>query len=186
MDLDNVNTALNFVQGILKTDPQHEDALWELQAEPLWRLGRYDDLHELVERPELQENNSWAVQVGRALLSFRSKQTIKFQTVIEEMRHQQMEALGSATLEEGAYQHGYGYISRLHVLNEMQRIERLTSEILMRNGDIVEDLVKQLVFEWELRLKVNDFILSLKINIHEGIFLCYLPNHEKCINIHMY
>lgn len=152
-----MNTALNFVQGVLKNDPEYDDALWELQAEPLWRLGRYDDLQELIERPELNENTSWGVQVGRALLSFRDKQTVKFQAVIEQMRSQQVEALGGATLEEGAYQHGYGYISRLHVLNEMQRIEKMTSELLKGNGDAVEVLVKQLVFEWELRLKVGTF-----------------------------
>lgn len=172
LDLDNVNTALNFVHGVLKDQPQFDDALWELQAEPLWRLGRYDDLEELVNRPELTDNTSWGVQVGRALLSFRSNKTVKFHEVIEEMRYQQVEALGAATLEEGAYQHGYGYISRLHALNEMQRIEKVTSELLKRsgNGNVVEDLIKQLVAEWELRLKVSKFL--------EGEY----ENLVKCLN----
>lgn len=158
LDLDNVNTALNFIEGVLDSQPQHEDALWELQAEPLWRLGRYDDLQELVDRPELTKNFSWSVQISRALLSFRNNESTKFQSVIEELRYQQVEALGAATLEEGAYQHGYGYVSRLHILNEMQRIEKMTSEMLKRNGYDVDDLIKQLAFEWELRLKVRYLI----------------------------
>lgn len=71
MDLDNVNTALNFVRGALDKQPDFGNMLLEMQAEPLWRLGQYEELHSLLEKPDLATNKSWGLQVGRALLSFK-------------------------------------------------------------------------------------------------------------------
>lgn len=151
------------MQGVLRSQPECEDALWELQAEPLWRLGRYDDLEKLLEHPALNQNDSWGVQIGKALLSFRNGQRDEFQLVVQQLQNQQVEALGAATLEEGAYQHGYGYISRLHTLNEMQRIEKATNQLLKRDCNSTEGIVNQLVSEWELRLKVCMYCLVISI-----------------------
>lgn len=139
---------------MIDNKPEHGSVLWELQAEPLWRLGRYDDLQELVNRPEINENNSWGVQVGKALLSLQTNQEVSFKSAIELLRYQQVEALGDACIEQGAYQQGYSYISKLHMLNEMQQTEKIIKEILKQDRDPTE-LVRQLTLDWELRLKVK-------------------------------
>lgn len=77
LDLDNVNTALNFVKGALDQQPAFGNMLLELQAEPLWRLGQYDDLESLLEQPDFTRNKSWGVQVGKALISFKKSKIIK-------------------------------------------------------------------------------------------------------------
>lgn len=59
------------MEGALQSQPEYRNILMEIQAEPLWRLGRYDDLDYLLHKTELKSNNSWGVQVGRALLSFK-------------------------------------------------------------------------------------------------------------------
>lgn len=61
-----------------ETDLQAE--LLQIQAEPLWRLGRYDDLDNLLKKTELQKNNSWGVQMGHALLNFRNGKVLQFLT----------------------------------------------------------------------------------------------------------
>lgn len=71
LDLDNVNTALNFVRGALDKQPDFGNMLLEMQAEPLWRLGQYEELDVLLKKPDLARNNSWGVEVGRALLTFK-------------------------------------------------------------------------------------------------------------------
>ncbi|XP_063916724.1 serine/threonine-protein kinase ATR-like isoform X2 [Zophobas morio] len=152
LDLDNVNTALNFAQGALARQPEFGNMLLEMQAEPLWRLGRYDDLNTLLERPELVDNTSWGVQIGKALLSFQNRDRGLFDGLIQSLKNQQADLLGAASVEEGAYQHGYCYISRLHALNELQQVERATYEIL-KGGDAVR-VIKNLAKEWELRIKV--------------------------------
>lgn len=66
--MDNVNTALHFVQGAIEQQPAFNNLLTEMQVEPLWRLGRYDDLDQLLKKPELENNNSWSVQIARFML----------------------------------------------------------------------------------------------------------------------
>lgn len=43
-----------------------------MQAEPLWRLGRYDDLDNLLKKAEMRKSNSWGVQMGHALLNLKN------------------------------------------------------------------------------------------------------------------
>lgn len=71
LDLDNVNTALNFVRGAFEKQPDFGNMLLEMQAEPLWRLGQYDELNNLISKPDFARNRTWGVEVGRALLSFK-------------------------------------------------------------------------------------------------------------------
>lgn len=158
LDLDNVNTALNFARGAMERQPEFGNVLLELQAEPLWRLGQYEDLDCLLKKTELKNNNSWGVEIGRALIHFKDGNRDAFQTTLEQLQLQQGELLGAATLEEGAYQHGYGYIARLHALNELQHIEKITNDLLVHSADdnMVNIVLTQLVSEWELRIKVSE------------------------------
>lgn len=67
-----MNTALNFVKGAQNNRLEFGNMLLEMQAEPLWRLGQYDELDGLLKKPELVRNKSWGVQVGRALLFLKN------------------------------------------------------------------------------------------------------------------
>lgn len=71
LDLDNVNTALNFVRGALYKQPDFGNMLLEMQAEPLWRLGQYEELDNLLKKPDLRHAKSWGVEMGRTLLFFK-------------------------------------------------------------------------------------------------------------------
>lgn len=46
--------------------------LYELQAEPLWRLSKYDELNDLLTKPEMKSNTTWGATIGQALLHFRN------------------------------------------------------------------------------------------------------------------
>ncbi|KAG5868652.1 hypothetical protein JTB14_031712 [Gonioctena quinquepunctata] len=157
LDLDNVNTALNFVKGALNVQPKFGNMLLEMQAEPLWRLGQYDDLDKLLKTPDLVGNRSWGVQVGKALLHFKNEERTEFRTTIDGLLKQQVLSFGAASLEEGAYQHGYGYISKLHAINELQQVEKIVSDLLVRPNDqhYAENVMKKLMNEWTLRIKVR-------------------------------
>lgn len=79
------------------------------------------------------------------------------------MMQEQVEYFGAAILEEGAYQHGYDYISKLHALNELQQVEQVINELLLKPNDqqFANTLVSKLTNEWSLRLKVIVFLLLL-------------------------
>ncbi|XP_023017943.2 serine/threonine-protein kinase atr isoform X2 [Leptinotarsa decemlineata] len=156
LDLDNVNTALNFVKGALDIQPEFGNMLLEMQAEPLWRLGQYDDLDKLLKTPDVVGNTSWGVQVGKALLHFKNGERSEFSGTVDGILKQQVLSFGAASLEEGAYQHGYGYISKLHALNELQQVEKVISDLLVKPFDqrYAENLMKKLMNDWTLRIKV--------------------------------
>lgn len=81
LDLDNVNTALNFVYGALNTYDYYGNMLMEMQAEPLWRLGSFDSLNTLLKKPELKDNKSWGVQIGKALIHFNKGSSYRLMLV---------------------------------------------------------------------------------------------------------
>lgn len=85
--------------------------------------------------------------------------------MLDSLRLQQVEALGATSLEEGAYQNGYGCIARLHIINEMEQMEKLIDEIFAKssNREGCKAVIERVAKEWELRLKVGpnclDFLL---------------------------
>lgn len=145
-------------------DLARKNDLFELQAEALWRLGKYDDLDDLLERPEMQKNYSWGVQMGHTLMNFRNGKRDEFRSTLKELKMQQIQLFGSSSLEEGAYQHGYSCIARLHSLNELEQIENVTYEMLAYSNDKVscEIIMQKLVTELQLRLKVIIIIIICK------------------------
>ncbi|KAK9719934.1 Phosphatidylinositol 3- and 4-kinase [Popillia japonica] len=154
LDLDNVNTALNFTEGAVEKQPEYEGVLLEMQAEPLWRLNRYDDLDELLKKHGLKDNNSWGVNIGRALLQIGTQS--KFSETLKILRSQQIDSLAATSLEEGIYQHGYESIVKLHALNELEQIETIVRELLLKSNDhkAAEWIINKLSSEWDLRIKV--------------------------------
>lgn len=126
-----------------------------MQAEPLWRLNRYDDLDELLKKHGLKDNNSWGVNIGRALLQIGTQS--KFSETLKILRSQQIDSLAATSLEEGIYQHGYESIVKLHALNELEQIETIVRELLLKSNDhkAAEWIINKLSSEWDLRIKVS-------------------------------
>ncbi|GJQ85421.1 hypothetical protein Trydic_g23851 [Trypoxylus dichotomus] len=156
LDLDNVNTALNFAEGAVEKYPEYERLLLEMEAEPLWRLGRYDDLGNLVKKSCMKDNSSWGVKIGQALLDIQNAERTKFSETLKILRLQQVDLLGATSLEEGMYQQGYESIVKLHSLNELEQIENVVRELLLKPNDhkAAESIVKNLSSVWTLRIKV--------------------------------
>ncbi|XP_071056684.1 serine/threonine-protein kinase ATR [Onthophagus taurus] len=154
--LDNVTTALNFVKGAMESQPEYSYKFLELQAEPLWRLNRWDDLDELVKKPELEINESWGVNIGKVLLKMSKSDRGGFKEILSNLRLHQVDLLGATSLEEGAYQQGYTSIVNLHALNELEVMEKMIYSLLVKPNDhqFVERIVSKTSTDLELRLKV--------------------------------
>lgn len=156
LDLDNVNTALNLAEGAIEKQPEFTNTLLKMQAEPLWRLGRWSELDDLLKKPELKRNVSWGVELGHAFLYLKDGKRNEFMDILNHLKKQQVSGFSAASLEEGAYQHGYNYIAKLHALNELEQVEKLIYELLARQNDenSCVSVVKKLCSEWELRIKI--------------------------------
>lgn len=74
-----------------------------------------------------------------------------------------MEALGATSLEEGAYQNGYSSIAKLHIINEMEQIDKLINQIIAKsdNRKACTTFIEQMIEEWGLRLKVINTFKAL-------------------------
>ncbi|KAB0793869.1 hypothetical protein PPYR_13489 [Photinus pyralis] len=172
LDLENVHAALNYVRGYVHSYPTYnKNVLLEMQAEPLLRLGRYSDLDELLKKPEMRCNHSWSLEVGRSLLYLQDGKMDEFNNILNSLSISQVDALGAASLKQGAYQHGYMYAARLHTITELKQIGNMIKELLLRPNDhkVCESVLKKLMVEWELRLKIvhqsrkiQESILSLR------------------------
>ncbi|XP_050294547.1 serine/threonine-protein kinase ATR [Anthonomus grandis grandis] len=156
LDLDKLNTALYSAEGALELQPEFSDMLFEMQAEALWRLGSYDDLDNLLSKPGVADARGWGVQVGRSLICIKNDQRDEFKELIESLKKQQVESFGATSLEEGAYHHGYGYITRLHCLNELEQLEKTLNDLFLKPNDsnYAETIMTHLSKEWQLRIKV--------------------------------
>ncbi|XP_066138403.1 serine/threonine-protein kinase ATR [Euwallacea fornicatus] len=154
LDLDKVNTALYCAEGALDLQPEFGNMLLDMQAEALWRLGNYDDLEILLDKYE--DCRGWGVQVGRSLICMKKGQRNEFKRVINELKRQQVDCFGAASLEEGAYHHGYSYITHLHRLTELAQLEKALFDLLVKPNDsnYAESILSKLSNEWQLRIKV--------------------------------
>lgn len=125
--------------------------LLELQAEPFWRLTQFDDLETLLKSPELNESKNWGVNIGRALLHFRKRERDLFKQVLDDIKLQEAEIMETVTLEEG-----YEAISRLHAINELEQMEFVANELILKSEseNYANEMILRMVSEWELRIKV--------------------------------
>lgn len=82
-----------------------------------------------------------------------------FKITLDGLQKQQVLAFGATSLEEGAYKSGYSYISKLHALSELQQVEKVLSDLLIspNNKEYGEAMMKKLLNEWSLRIKVKNF-----------------------------
>ncbi|XP_065155593.1 LOW QUALITY PROTEIN: serine/threonine-protein kinase ATR [Atheta coriaria] len=157
LEMDHANTSLYLAKGVWEGQPADylSDWMLEAQTEPLWRLGRYDELDQLLQKRELQESTNWGVHTGRALIHFRNGDRNAFKQQLETLKMIQVDSLGASSLEEGTYQHGYYYIARIHAINELEQIENGVHELLLRpqSEQSAHAIINQMKDEWELRLK---------------------------------
>ncbi|KAJ8938742.1 hypothetical protein NQ318_016037 [Aromia moschata] len=138
--------SAKFARGAMNNQPEFGNMLLEMQAEPLWRLGQYDEARRSLAEPGH----------GRQHELGRTSERNEFKSTLNGLLKQNVESFGAASLEEGAYQHGYNCVSKLHALTELQQVEKTLHELLLKPNDQIycENLLKKLTEEWMLRIKV--------------------------------
>lgn len=154
LELDNPYTASNIAQGAVLERCDYKSWLCEQQAECYWRLNSYEKLSELLSQPDMADNNSWGVSIGRTLQHFRLRNRIEFRTEIKNITRCLTDHLAVTSIEEGMYRHGYSNIICLHILNELEKAEELLHEIInCQDAFNCQRSIDKLIEEWDLRLK---------------------------------
>lgn len=69
--LDNPYTTLILTTGEVSAHNIDRHKLSEIEAESYWRMGMFNKLSVMLQRPDMKTNTSWGVRIGQALLYFR-------------------------------------------------------------------------------------------------------------------
>ncbi|XP_031765193.2 serine/threonine-protein kinase ATR isoform X2 [Galleria mellonella] len=128
----------------------------ELAAEPLWRLGRFEQLEELAKKPVPAGRENWGLLMGRILLSFRAQDHEGFLSSCRETRSRLLAQVGCEGQGEGALRGGYQSILGLHIVTEAGHMEEVFTKLKnINDGDRQGmDIINQLLDEWRRRLSV--------------------------------
>nr|CAD7426912.1 unnamed protein product [Timema monikensis] len=176
LGLDQPVTSLKIAEGILTHSPHLSAIMSEQQVEAFWRLHMFDELSDLLSRPEVDNDKSWGTQVGRALISLKRSDHEGLTYNLATTRRMQLDALATASLDNGAFQNGYEEVVRLQMLSELEAAEKLVQQALswQQEGRDCSQLVSGLVHKWSMKLEnvqqsssVLEPILSLRRTVLE-------------------
>ncbi|XP_049868950.1 serine/threonine-protein kinase ATR [Pectinophora gossypiella] len=140
----------------LLSEHETDNSMMELSAEPLWRLGRFEQLDELVQKPTPISRENWGLLMGRILLSYRRQDHDCFVTSCNEAASRLLAQMDEETKGESALRSGYQSVLGLHIISEAGHAEEVLSRLKnLDDGDRqASDILNQLLSEWRRRLSV--------------------------------
>ncbi|XP_050674865.1 serine/threonine-protein kinase ATR isoform X2 [Leptidea sinapis] len=137
---------------------EHElnDSLKELSAEPLWRLGRFEQLEELVNKPVPPSRDNWGLLMGRILLAYRKQEHEVFQTSCSDAMSRLVVLMDGEGRGESALRSDYQSVLGSHIVSEAEHTEQVYWKLKdLKDGDrLAENIINQLLDEWRQRLSL--------------------------------
>ncbi|CAO1396698.1 unnamed protein product [Diamesa hyperborea] len=156
--LDQPETALLVGESILKKlyDDNAYKMFNEIKAEPLWRLGRFEELEQLLDNPEFNEVTDWGVRCGQLLIKFRHEDHDEFVNELKTTRLAVIKMLRASETLSSAYKKSYPEVIKLHLINEFEKAEKSVYQIRI-DKDLKKAVknVELLIDDWNMRM---DFI----------------------------
>lgn len=170
VDMGQTETANLLAHSLIeKLHDEHRELIEKQMVEPLWRLGHWDELGKLFEKPHLYENLEWGIQCGRLLLDFRKNDINFFESEIAESRLTVLEDLRFVDDAQNCYHSNYSNVMKLHLISEIEQAHSIKSNIL--NGHLsvsqITNAVEELFNNWNGRLQ----LLQPEIRVIEPV-LC--------------
>uniref|UniRef100_A0A182TC53 Serine/threonine-protein kinase ATR n=1 Tax=Anopheles maculatus TaxID=74869 RepID=A0A182TC53_9DIPT len=171
--LDQPETALLLAESLLVRfhDTALHKPLLDIQAEPLYRLGRFEELEELIVQRQTDqlsgaidgEERHWGVICGSLIIAFRQSHFEKFCTEIERARLHVVqgscsERISSRPLDEqlGTYESRYDQVLKLHIIHEFAKCGRIMQNLRsMQNGTDEGCNMATILYEDVQNLMVN-------------------------------
>uniref|UniRef100_A0A1I8QD74 Serine/threonine-protein kinase ATR n=1 Tax=Stomoxys calcitrans TaxID=35570 RepID=A0A1I8QD74_STOCA len=138
--MDTAETALLITDGLWEklADQYNDDYFKECKTELLWRLGRYDELQELLEDTAVRSKTSnWNIQCAESFLLFRQPPPVQaeeacqaFGEQLDAIRSHIVASMRSCSGVTGnSYTHSYDEATRLHLLNEVEKNKLLINQL---------------------------------------------------------
>lgn len=156
MGLDQPETAILLANGLMKDIyDENANALLQSSAEPLWRLGRFDELNQLIETRNLKDSTDWGVRCGQILLNFRLNDDVAFEVEVDKSRLVILENLRIAGDEQNSYQKGYANVMKLHLISEIEQARDSMNQVIDANGKVKNvNAMQKLFLDWTARTQL--------------------------------
>ncbi|PZC86486.1 hypothetical protein B5X24_HaOG209205 [Helicoverpa armigera] len=140
----------------LLSEHEDEDGMKELSAEPLWRLGRFEELDELCKKPVPPSKENWGLLMGRTLLAYRQQDHDAFTISCRDTTSRLLAQMDCESKGENALRSGYQSVLGLHIITETSHAEEVLQRLKDHNdGDRQStEILNQLLDEWRRRLSV--------------------------------
>lgn len=201
LGLNQPETAILLAEGLMKQlHDQNTELLLQSTAEPLWRLGRFDNLDELVVNEKLKDSPEWGIRCGQILLKLRKGVDLDFMQEIEKSRLSVTKSLRIVGDEQNLYHKGYANVMKLHLISEIEQAYNAVSAIVAKCRSAsnvkreIKNLLENFLADWDGRLqllqpsvRVVEPVLCLRrivLNEAKTLLKSRLPqNHQILTNI---
>lgn len=133
-----------------------DENMMELAAEPLWRLGRFEQLDELVKTPVPPSRENWGLVMGRILLSYRSQDRDAFDVSCKEGMSRLLSQMEGEGKTESALRNDYQTVFGLHIIKEATHVNSMLHRLKRLPDGHREgaEILNQLVEEWRRRAAI--------------------------------
>uniref|UniRef100_T1IWR0 Serine/threonine-protein kinase ATR n=1 Tax=Strigamia maritima TaxID=126957 RepID=T1IWR0_STRMM len=186
LSLGQSSTALDYANGVVARKLGWSKELNRFRVEAAWKLNNWSSLDNFLKEDTVR---CPGVAIGQILLSTKKREKAKFVQLLEDARVNQMGPLSAAGMEDYAYQRGYEYLIRLHMLNEVEKGMRIFLKFpaTLPEEDEFENPVS-LISQWDSRFKsiqstfrYQEPVLSLR-RVVFGLAKDSLPGLEATLN----
>lgn len=161
LGLNQPEIAILVAEGLMKQlCDQNTEQLMLSTAEPLWRLGRFDELNDLIETEYFKDSSDWGIRCGQILLKMRKGDDSDFAQEIDKSRLSVMSGLRIVGDEPNIYHKGYANVIKLHLISEIEQAYKIVSDIQAKCLLAVEirpeikGLLNGFLNDWDARLKL--------------------------------
>lgn len=152
LGLDQPEIAIRVSQSLMnEMHDQNIELLLQASVEPLWRLGRWDEMDTYLDSIQCRQSQSWPVRCGETLLSFRKCDKEQFLNEIFKCKLSVLNELRSTSDQQSSYNKGYPLILKLHLITEIEG-----AFLALKNFQSTEstDIFDHLFDDWDGRLEL--------------------------------
>lgn len=155
--LDQPETALLVSESLMKQMHERnvQASLLTESVEPLWRLGRFEELDKLLENTKLRESSNWGIRCGQVLLGIRKGHVEEVSTEIRKCRLSVLEKLRATGDDQSSYNKVYPHVMKLNLITEMEIVQDVVQKFaLAKTVQESHDILKNLFHQWDNRLQI--------------------------------
>uniref|UniRef100_A0A182HML1 Serine/threonine-protein kinase ATR n=5 Tax=Anopheles arabiensis TaxID=7173 RepID=A0A182HML1_ANOAR len=179
--LDQPETALLLAESLLVRfhDTALQKTLLDIQAEPLYRLGRFEELEELLLQRRADqlsgaidgESRHWGVICGSLIIEFRQPDYARFCSEIQRARMYVFQGScskrsSSRSLDEqlGTYENRYDQVLKLHIIQEFAKCGHIMHTLrTLQKGQRNDELITASTVIVDLQKLVTNMNARLEV-----------------------